>query len=150
MSTNLEKAAAGIDQESLPPQAASANQPQEPKPKGASRSRRRKAPVRKAGEGIHDPALYAEMAVPFATRDEANDALSVFFADLRALRIKHRIADVVAVACVNVTRVGPIITWAQNGDAAKGSFMLAWGLGASERSDKELLDTVRNKGAVPR
>jgi len=46
---------------------------------------------------IKDPALYRRMSEPLASPEEANKAVEAFFADLRALREKHHIRDVLCV-----------------------------------------------------
>ena len=48
--------------------------------------------------GIKDPATYRRMSEPLASQEEANKAVEAFFEDLRALREKHHIRDVVVVA----------------------------------------------------
>ncbi len=45
--------------------------------------------------GIKDPATYRRMSEPLASQEEANKAVEAFFEDLRALREKHHIRDVV-------------------------------------------------------
>lgn len=122
-------------------------QKQEPDLKGASRSRKRK-PRAEPGAVINDPNLYAEMSRPFATADEANAAFRAFLVGVRALRIKHRIADVVTVVSASVEGEGTRINWGQNGDATLASLMLSFALGASEADDRARLDAMRRKGQM--
>jgi len=44
-----------------------------------------------------NPDLFARMSVPFDTLDEANEALTAFFADVAAARERHRIKNVVLI-----------------------------------------------------
>jgi len=54
---------------------------------------------------IKDPALYRRMGEPHVSHEEANKASTAFFADLKALREKHRIRDIVC--SLQVAFVGP-------------------------------------------
>jgi hypothetical protein len=49
-----------------------------------------------------DPALYRRLSEPFATAEELDAASTAFAAEIRALREKHRIPDVVYVMAANV------------------------------------------------
>ena len=49
---------------------------------------------------IKDPATYRRMSEPLASPEEASKAIEAFFADLRAIREKHHMRDVVAVVQV--------------------------------------------------
>ena len=48
-------------------------------------------------QAIQDTATYREMSEPFAGTEELNDALLAFYEDLREIRTKHRLADVLVV-----------------------------------------------------
>ena len=50
---------------------------------------------------IPDPELYARMAEPYSTAEEAQKAMCDFCAEVRVLREKHRIAEVVMIVGVN-------------------------------------------------
>lgn len=50
----------------------------------------------------HNPEHYEQMNAPYDTAEDANAALDAFFEDMIALRKKHRIGNVVTVACVCV------------------------------------------------
>lgn len=95
--------------------------------------------VPKLGEVIRDPATYAEMVKP-RTVEEAAQATAAFFADVRELRIKHRIADTVTVASVVVDKVGPMTCYAHNGDSANVLPMLAQAFGSERKRLDAALD----------
>lgn len=49
---------------------------------------------------IKDPATYRRMSEPLPSKAEAASAIEAFFADLRLIREKHHMRDVVAVVQV--------------------------------------------------
>lgn len=49
---------------------------------------------------IKDPATYRRMSEPLASKAEAESAIEAFFADLRLIRERHHLRDVVAVVQV--------------------------------------------------
>ena len=54
----------------------------------------------------HNPKRYRELSVPKESPEKANADLTAFFDELRELRIKHGIPDVLVTAAVNVTYQG--------------------------------------------
>lgn len=51
---------------------------------------------------IHDPKLYRELSQPFASVEAASEALDKFNSEVRELRSKYRIPDVVILTSVNI------------------------------------------------
>ena len=99
-----------------------------------------------------DPALYRELSAPFPSLDEANEVLKVFAEDLRALRLKHRLADVVCLIMVNVTdpeypgeevEVGATVPL---GNELKHPYMLAQQLGKLRQRQELDLARALKKG----
>lgn len=86
-------------------------------------------------DGTHNPALYRQLSEPFAGADAANDAIAAFFADVRAAREKHRIADVQVVVSVAIDygeHQGQAVTSHGLGDSLRAESMLAWALGKEQ------------------
>jgi hypothetical protein len=50
----------------------------------------------------HDPKTYMQMARPFATRQESDDAMIAFIKDVEEARTKHRIKEFVGFLQVHV------------------------------------------------
>lgn len=99
----------------------------------------RRKPAIEPGVAINDSDLYARMSAPFATSVEATTALGAFLVAVCALRIKHRIADVVTVALVNVAGE-PVITYGQNGSEEVAPMILAWALGKEQAASKARIE----------
>lgn len=95
-------------------------------------------------EFINDPDNYREMSKPFASPNEANGALTLFFDEVRELRKKHRIRDVHMLVSVRTTDAdgveGDAMSASHLGDPAVGELMLAWGFG---RAGAERRQTIR-------
>ncbi|HXI14987.1 MAG TPA: hypothetical protein VNM48_01355 [Chloroflexota bacterium] len=71
-------------------------------------------------ETVHNPDLYHQLSVPFAAREDSNDAVDAFMADVEQAREKHRIADVYVIVETTVV---------VDGTETQGSYMKAWGSG---------------------
>jgi hypothetical protein len=87
-------------------------------------------------ETRNNPAHYRRMSEPFPSADEANEALAAFFADVRAARDRHRIADVVVLCEVSHTLDGEEVRGAADsfmGDSARALPMLAREFGAAQQ-----------------
>lgn len=81
------------------------------------------------GVDTADPKLYRQLNVPFDTDNLANDALTGFYEDVMAARIKHKIADVVVISQVSIAidddESVAISAWSC-GDVLKREAMCAW------------------------
>lgn len=82
-----------------------------------------------------NPARYRRMSEPFDSREQANQAITEFFADVEAAREKHRISDVVVLVEVGMV-VGDVETRASAqlalGSRAYELPMLARAFGAAQ------------------
>lgn len=97
----------------------------------------------------NDPALYRRMCEPFASAEEANAALTAFYDELRALREKHRIADVHVTWSVNVVFPDgetPSIGGAHIGDPAKAESMAAWAFGFETADTRAQIERIAESG----
>ena len=94
----------------------------------------------------NDAYNYVALAAPFATPTAGNQALTAFFKDLRDLRQKHKIPDVLAVASINVAypdgRTGAAIAHKHNGDSLRSEAMAAWLYGTLSAERRELLNKL--------
>ena len=91
-----------------------------------------------------DPEKYREMSEPYETAETASESLSAFLDDVRALREKHRIAEIVVGAAVyfkDEDRLLISTNWCQQGDAIRGFFVL-------ERIRPELAITAARAAAL--
>jgi len=76
----------------------------------------------------NDPENYRRCAEPFPTTEAANEALTAFFAEVKAARDKHRIADVVVLCEISHTVDGEEVrggALSSHGDSARILPMLA-------------------------
>ena len=92
-------------------------------------------------EGINDPATYRRLSEPFASVDEAEKAWMAFAAELRELRAKHRIADLLAVAGISFIAADGEESWLpivlHNGDEMKAETLAAYAFGAEQANRQE-------------
>lgn len=86
-----------------------------------------------------DPQLYRELSQPFESPTAANAALDGFAQDLAAIRLKHKIRDVVAVLQVNAldpddpeSGEGVMTACVGFGDGLKRTVLLARALGEEQ------------------
>lgn len=90
----------------------------------------------------NNPKHYREMSHPFPSTDDANAALSAFFADVKAARNKHRISDVVVICEVSHDFEGEDVRGsasASYGDSARFVAMLAREYGAESARHEDRL-----------
>lgn len=100
---------------------------------------------------ILDPALYRRMCEPLASMDAAEDAINAFFDDLRALREKHHIRDLVCTTQIAYIDGGDEIVAASHqtiGSKAEAVGMAAVLYGALRKDWEQAMDmaTHRRKG----
>ena len=97
--------------------------------------------------GIANPELYAQLCEPHDSVDAVRKAFAAFGADLRKIRIKHRIPDTTCVFMANVLDengdVMPYASITHNGAVERQAPMLAWALGKVEALDHARLDELR-------
>lgn len=92
--------------------------------------------------GIRCPALYRKLSEPFASSEAVNEAFVAFIEELRALREKHKLADVHVIVSGNMlARDGeeiPYIVTGHQGDTHKIEAMCAYsqGLAAADRQQE--------------
>ena len=97
-----------------------------------------------------NPKLYRELSAPFLSCEEANKSLEAFGSELEALRIKHRIADVVVVVSVNAKTDGDdegmLSATISFGERNKRALMLANALGKEQKAfEQDIAVLVRSK-----
>jgi len=97
-------------------------------------------------EIINDPENYRKMCEPFASANEANAALEAFFADVRAARKKHRIANVLMVAELRVnypeTGEGSAMVHGFNGDVLMAVPLAAFAYGKTQEEQRQLINNL--------
>lgn len=93
----------------------------------------------------NDPRTYREMSEPFPDQEMAQAAVDGFCKEMRELRRKYRIADILCVMSVNVMmefpndpekQELPIMVLSSHGDATHAERMAAYAMGSTER-DRE-------------
>lgn len=92
---------------------------------------------------IRDPETYRRMSEPLPSVEEANKAVEAFFADLRALREKHHIRDVLAVVqVVHRSEKGEVegCTTLRIGSQAEALHMAAMAYGMMRSEVEQALD----------
>lgn len=93
-----------------------------------------------------NPKRYRELNVPFESLDQTNEALDAFFADVKAARERHRIPDVALIAAVTYTgdagTENASFARLSLGDQFKTAALLAYGYGAEQRTQRQLLDSL--------
>jgi len=86
------------------------------------------------------------MSEPFDTIEQADAAMDAFAADVRALRVKHRLADVYVVMMVphrgDAGREGQVISRFSMGDTLKSEAMVAWALGREQAAHREFVERL--------
>jgi hypothetical protein len=97
-----------------------------------------------------DPDLYRTLSDPFESQGKANAACEAFYADLRALREKHRLRDVYVILEFTVRdekgQADSIITM-HCGDVLRSKFLTAYAFGSEQRLDRLRVDEVIKQGA---
>jgi len=93
-----------------------------------------------------DPALYHEMAQPFETPEAANDAISAFYEDVRGLRRKHKIRDVLIVVFDSATygdgKVGEFMNTIHMGSELHALSMAAYSYGQQQADHREMIAKI--------
>ncbi len=87
------------------------------------------AKVKRGAQKIVDPKTYAEMSVPHASRAAFNEAMAGFETELRALRVKYKVRDLVYVIADEVEGDGSIMTRGSCGDTGLIITLLACAYG---------------------
>lgn len=93
----------------------------------------------------NDPAHYRDISKPFETRNDANEALSKFFADVRAARDHFRIADVIVICELSHKIDGEEVSGhasSNMGDSGRVLQMLAREYGAEQVRHEEALKLI--------
>ena len=89
---------------------------------------------------IEDPGLYRRLSEPFPSFNAANDAINAFNVDLRAIREKHKIPDIVFVIAVSAIGddgdVGDFVLGGGHGDGLKDESLFAYGF-AKAQSERQ-------------
>lgn len=90
---------------------------------------------------MNDPANYRKMSEPFIGSDAAKTAVLEFSKELRELRQKHRIADVLCVCAVNIQyedgEEGIQMVTQHHGLGALAEGMAAFALGELTKQGRE-------------
>ena len=95
---------------------------------------------------INDPDTYAELSRPFATADEADEAIVGFAAEFRELRKKYRLANVLVVIKDTIQDSGPFMVDAACGSALEAEAMAAWLLGRVQGDRQDLIRRATEEG----
>ena len=91
---------------------------------------------------IKDPMLYRRLSEPHASLVDLDTALDGFSNELRVIREKYKIADVVVVILSNAmdgAEEKQIATMGHHGDPSRTEMMLAWALGQERRQREKIL-----------
>lgn len=92
---------------------------------------------------VKDPALYRQLSEPYESTAALTEAFMKFNEELRALREKYRIPDLVYVIVGNALNEEgeecSAITMGNAGDSTKMELMLAWALGQERDRKTKLL-----------
>jgi hypothetical protein len=96
-------------------------------------------------EEFRAASLYLKMARPFPTEQAAELAIHGFLEDLKVAREKHRIANALLVASVNIEGLGECIVPGFVGDASQqlplASFLVGW---AKSRHDRLMAALIKD------
>lgn len=102
---------------------------------------------------IVDPELYRRMCEPFDSKAECEEAATAFAGELRALREKHGLADVVCIIQTPVKQadgtVAHMMLTSNCGDSGKWLMMLAETFGAERERFAGLLASVARRERKP-
>lgn len=96
---------------------------------------------------IQDAKTYYKLSEPFADADAANAALDAFYAELRELRKKHRLADVHCIVRIDVSyededQIGSVMSHCHAGSTLWAQAMCAWALGQESAEHRRLLNVL--------
>lgn len=95
-----------------------------------------------ASAPVHDPDLYRRLSEPFEDEAEAEAALTAFHADLRRIRAKHGIPDLVVAWRINIASIpnsGAALGNAQMGDELHAESIAAWLFGKLQQERKRAI-----------
>ncbi len=84
-------------------------------------------------ETLHNTKLYLELCLPKESVDKANADVAEFFRELRELREKYGLPDVLCIISCFVyygSEVGHVTTLTHNGNELEAEPMLAYALGS--------------------
>lgn len=100
------------------------------------------------GKPMSDPQTYRECSEPFATTEEADDAVEAFWAEMTELRKRHKLANVYVVICDSVNDERFMVL-AHCGDELMRESMAAYALGTeSARRQSNIAKLIRDGGGV--
>jgi len=101
---------------------------------------------RSMSEGISDPKLYRKLSEPFPSVDEAENAAQAFAKDLRELRAKHGMQDVLASVGISfIAEDGNEsfqILVMHNGDELKSEMLAAYAFGHEQSRRQERIARI--------
>jgi hypothetical protein len=102
----------------------------------------------------HDPKLYLDLAQPFSSEADAEQAIKAFFADVEAARARHRMPDVYLVAQYGIAAedgaVGEYLCRLQLGDPLHSVMMLAQAYADEKRTFREWLGLAESEDNPPK
>jgi hypothetical protein len=96
-------------------------------------------------ERIIDQKNYRRVSEPFVNAEQANAAIELFYKEVRELRNKHRIADVLVVCCVNVSYAegeGQAMSRSHHGDPLKAEALAAYAYGAEQAERRRMMNLL--------
>lgn len=97
----------------------------------------------------NDPNNYHEMSKPFENPEQANQAISDFYEDLKAIRKKHKIPDVLVVLEASVIyesgNRGEFMHHVGLGDARNQCALGAFAYGQTQADHREFINTFIHK-----
>jgi hypothetical protein len=103
-------------------------------------------------EGFNDKEVYRRCSIPFDSQEEANAAIDGFFKELRELRIKYEIADVLTVISDSALfdgEEGQFYATSVNGNSQNAAAMAAYALGQQNEVQREhIARLVRGQGTT--
>lgn len=94
---------------------------------------------------IIDPGLYRKLSEPFPDANAMNSALNAFSEELRSLREKHHIADLIVISCasyIDGTSEVSAIHASHNGDPMMALPLLAHAYGAELERHKNMIESL--------
>ncbi len=93
-----------------------------------------------------DPENYHKMSVPFENKDQANESLRNFYADIEIARAKHKIPDILIVTKGSTKyEDGEIGQWMQHsnyGNSLNIESMAAYAYGCAQADARELINKL--------
>ena len=104
-------------------------------------------------EFIHYPELYRELSEPFKSTDDCNEALVGFTKELRDIRAKYHIRELLVVmkgsAITESGEEGGLMVMGHHGNAVEEEGMAAWAFGqAQARRQQRMSDLVAEAKSI--